>query len=256
MNKTSETITKGFNTTKFDNVSHSKPDLRPVKTPSHNTASRPDWILYTVPASAFLIGIVLFTYVCKTQQRRNAPAKQRTNTNGHFATYTDFGYTESGTQRHMETNENNKKDDTQSYENVEAAIYSNQDKVTYYVSADEDYLNPDAIGEEEVVGPEEHHNNTLQLPSNLTDTDGESYENMEGCLYAQPRKRTQQLQHAAEDEDYINTDEDRKQDLALDQTDTESYEIMVGSDCPYNYTTHDTMEDDSYEQMNGIPVLI
>ncbi|XP_042574236.1 uncharacterized protein LOC109047130 [Cyprinus carpio] len=256
MNTTVEAITEGFNTTKFDNVSHSKPDLRPVKTPnSPNTASRPDWILYTVPASAFLIGIVLFTYVCKTQRRRNAPAMQKTNTNGHFATYTDFGFTKSATQRHMETNKNNKKDDTQSYENVEAAIYSNQDKVTYYVSADEDYLNPDAMGEEEVPGPEKLHNNTLQLPSNLTDTDGESYENMEGCLYALPRKQTQQLQDAAEDDDYINPDEDRKQDLALDQTDTESYEIMVGSDCPV-YTTHDTTEDDSYEQMNGIPVLI
>ncbi len=32
-----------------------------------------------------------------------------------------------------------------------------------------DYLNPDAIGEEVVAGPQEHHN-TLQLPSNLTDT--------------------------------------------------------------------------------------
>ncbi|XP_026056314.1 uncharacterized protein LOC113041938 [Carassius auratus] len=249
MTTTVGNISEGFNTTKFDNVSQSIPDSRQVKNHSANTASRPDWILYTVPASAFLIGIVLFTYVCKTQQSRNAPAKQRTNTNEHFATYTDFGYTKSNTQRHMETNEN-KKDDTQSYENVEAAIYSNQDKVTYYVSADEDYLNPDEMGEEEVVGPEDLHNNTLRLPSNLTDTDGESYENMEGCLYAQPRTQTQQLQHDTEEEDYINPDDDRKQDLALDQTDTESYEIMVGSDCPYN------MEDDSYEQMNGIPVLI
>lgn len=33
-----------------------------------------------------------------------------------------------------------------------------------------DYLNPDAMGEEEVPGPEKLHNNTLQLPSNLTDT--------------------------------------------------------------------------------------
>ncbi|XP_052409332.1 uncharacterized protein LOC127954286 isoform X1 [Carassius gibelio] len=169
MTTTVGNISEGFNTTKFDNVSQSIPDSRQVKNHSANTASRPDWILYTVPASAFLIGIVLFTYVCKTQQSRNAPAKQRTNTNEHFATYTDFGYTKSNTQRHMETNEN-KKDDTQSYENVEAAIYSNQDKVTYYVSADEDYLNPDEMGEEEVVGPEDLHNNTLRLPSNLTDT--------------------------------------------------------------------------------------
>lgn len=85
---------------------------------------------------------------------------------------------------------------------------------------------------------------------------------MEGCLYALPRKQTQQLQDAAEDDgegsnthpngcqgsdilftlihssqmnviislknatDYINPDEDRKQDLALDQTDTGKCFIM------------------------------
>lgn len=31
-------------------------------------------------------------------------------------------------------------------------------------------------------------------------TDGESYEDMEGCLYAQPRKRTQKLKDVTEDE--------------------------------------------------------
>ncbi|XP_026105013.1 uncharacterized protein LOC113076532 isoform X1 [Carassius auratus] len=176
-------------------------------------ASRPDWLLYTVPASAFLIGIVVFTYICKTQRPRNSrlPTKQRTNTTGHFATHTDNGYIKSGAQRCMESSENNKKDETQSYENVEAAIYSNQDKVTYYVSADEDYLTPDAIGEEEAVGPQKHRN-TLQMPSNLTTTDGESYENMVECVYAQPRKQTQKLRHSTVNDDYINPDEDGKQD--------------------------------------------
>ncbi|KAK7167221.1 hypothetical protein R3I94_001577 [Phoxinus phoxinus] len=256
MNAANKTTTEGYttvNTTVFDGASHSKPDLKAVKNHSQNTASRPDWLLYTVPASAFLIGIVLFAYTCKTQRRRNAPAEQRTHTNGHVATYTSFRCPV------MESAENKKKDETQSYENVDAAIYSNQDKVTYYVSADGDYLEPDAIGEEEGAGPEEHQN-TLQPPSNLTDTDGESYENMEGCVYAQPRRQTQKLQHATEDEDYINPDEDAKQDLALDHTDTESYEIMAESDCVYNNTdftaSHDTAEDDSYEQMHGIPVPI
>ncbi|XP_077069729.1 uncharacterized protein LOC143722292 [Siphateles boraxobius] len=257
MNAANKTITEGYtkvNTTVFDGASHSKPDLKPVKNNSHNTASRPDWLLYTVPASAFLIGIVLFAYTCKTQRRRNAPTEQRTHTNGHVATYTTYGRS----VKCMESAENNKKDETQSYENVDAAIYSNQDKVTSYVTADADYLEPDAIGEEEGAGLEERQN-TLQPPSNLTDTDGESYENMEGCLYAQPRKRTQKLQYATEDEDYINPDEDGKQDLALDHTDTESYEIMAESDCIYNNSdftaSHDT-EDDSYEQMHGIPVPI
>ncbi|CAM4338609.1 hypothetical protein PO909_001144 [Leuciscus waleckii] len=258
MTATNKTVTEGYtkvNTTVFDGTSHSKPAPKPVKNPSHNTASRPDWLLYTVPASAFLIGIVLFIYTCKTQRRRNAPTEQRTHTNGQVATYTTFG----SSVKCMESAENYKKDETQSYENVDAAIYSNEGKVTYYVSADEDYLEPDAIGKEEGAGPEEHQN-TLQPPSSLTDTDGESYENMEGCLYAQPRKRTQKLQHAPEEDDYINPDEDGKQDLALDHTDTESYEIMAGPDCVYNNTdftaSHDNTEDDSYEQMHGIPVPI
>lgn len=34
-------------------------------------------------------------------------------------------------------------DETQSYENVDAAIYSNQGKLTYYVSADEGTVYPD-----------------------------------------------------------------------------------------------------------------
>ncbi|XP_043090783.1 uncharacterized protein LOC122341460 isoform X2 [Puntigrus tetrazona] len=232
-------------------ASHNDSNVSGVKSRPNNTVSRHDWLLYTVPASAFLIGIVLFTYICKTQQRRNMPTKQRTKTNGHFAKYI-----ESGTQKHTESAENNKKDETQSYENVDAAIYSNQDKVTYYVSADEDYLNPDAVGQEEVAGPKEHHN-TIQLPSNLTDIDGESYENMEECLYAQPRKQTQKVRHDTEDEDYINPDGDGKRDLAPDHTDTESYEMMSGPDYLYNNTdftaTNDTTEDDSYEQMNEIP---
>ncbi|XP_067278379.1 uncharacterized protein [Pseudorasbora parva] len=257
MNAGNKNTTEGYtevNTTVFDGASNSTPNLRPVKTPSHNTASRPDWLLYTVPASAFVIGIFLFAFICKTQRHRNGPKEQRTHTNGHVATYTNFGHSVSGTQRCTESAEINKKDDTQSYENVDATIYSNQDKVTYYVSADEDYLNPDPIGEEEGARPEEH------IPSNLTETDGESYENMEGCLYAQPRKWKQKLQHGTEDDDYIIPDENGKQDLALDHTDTESYEIMAGSDSIYNNTdftaSHETTEDDSYEQMNGIPVQI
>ncbi|XP_051743518.1 uncharacterized protein LOC127509089 isoform X1 [Ctenopharyngodon idella] len=250
MNATTRTITEG---TAVNTTNNTIPETRTVKNPF--SASRPDWLLYTVPASAFVIGIFLFTYICKTQQRRNASTVKRTHTNGNVATYTAFRQTVSGTQRCMESAVNNNKDETQSYENVEAAIYSNQDKVTYYASADEDYLDPDAIGEQEGAGPEEHQN-TLQPPSNLTDTDGESYEDMEGCLYAQPRKRTQKLKDVTEDEDYINPD-DGKQDLTLDHTDTESYELMAESDCIYNNTdftaSHDTTEDDSYEQMIGIP---
>ncbi|XP_051743519.1 uncharacterized protein LOC127509089 isoform X2 [Ctenopharyngodon idella] len=222
MNATTRTITEG---TAVNTTNNTIPETRTVKNPF--SASRPDWLLYTVPASAFVIGIFLFTYICKTQQRRNASTVKRTHTNGNVATYTAFRQTVSGTQRCMESAVNNNKD----------------------------YLDPDAIGEQEGAGPEEHQN-TLQPPSNLTDTDGESYEDMEGCLYAQPRKRTQKLKDVTEDEDYINPD-DGKQDLTLDHTDTESYELMAESDCIYNNTdftaSHDTTEDDSYEQMIGIP---
>ncbi|XP_073800292.1 uncharacterized protein isoform X1 [Danio rerio] len=250
MNTTTQNITTG--------VFHSKPDLKPVKTNSNNTASRPDWLLYSVPVSAFVIGIVLFTTICKTQRQRNgnrqhtATAKKRPQTNGNAVTVNNFG---SSTQRYMEKPQNNKKDETQSYENVEAAIYNNQDKITFYVSPDEDYLNPDATGEEEMMRTEEQLN-TLQLPSNLTDTDGESYENMEGCVYAQPRKRTQRIQNTTEDEDYINPDDDGNP--IMDHTDTESYEIMSGSDCIYNNSgftaVHDLEDGDSYEVMDEVPI--
>ncbi|XP_051987945.1 uncharacterized protein LOC127647624 [Xyrauchen texanus] len=262
MNTTTETTDQG--------VYNSKPypPSRPVKNHSHGRGSRPDWLLYTIPASAFIIGVVLFAFVCKTQRRRKSCAVQRTHTNGHLATHSG-----KGTQGHIQSDDINMKDETQSYENVEAAIYNNQDKVTYYCPEDQDYLTPDALGEEEGVGPETHQH-TLQVPTNLTDTDGESYENMEGCLYAQPRKCSRQLKHTTEveeqygvmddsnipckdflgahdttEDDYINPDEDAQKDLAMGHTDTESYEMMAGPDFPFDGT-----EDDSYEQMNGIPV--
>ncbi|TRY97294.1 hypothetical protein DNTS_020586 [Danionella cerebrum] len=100
---------------------------------------------------------------------------------------------------------NNKKDDAQSYENLVAAIYNNQDEVLVCVSADEDYLKPHAFGEAEERSKAEN-NPTMQLPSKLSDTDGDSYEDMERCAYAQPRKLSQRNPNANEDEDYINPD--------------------------------------------------
>ncbi|XP_073721323.1 uncharacterized protein [Misgurnus anguillicaudatus] len=210
-----------------------KPDARPIRNNSPRTVSRPDWILYSVPASAFVIGIFVFTFICKTQRPKTHP-KQRTFINAQVGNYNSFRHSTDGLQ-----NINiNKKDDTQSYENVEAAIYTNQDKVTYYVSADQDYITPDEIKE-----GVETHQDTLQLPQNLTDTDGESYENM-ASLYAEPRKCSQR--HPTEqEEDYINPDDDGQQNLT--HTDTESYEMMADPTCQYDNT------DDSYEQMNGIP---
>ncbi|XP_051570197.1 uncharacterized protein LOC127450271 [Myxocyprinus asiaticus] len=268
MNTTIETTDQGVSNNKSD------PASRPVKNHSNGRESRPDWLLYTVPASAFFIGVVLFALVHKTQRRRKSCVVQGAHTNGHFATHSGKDM-----QGYIQSDDINMKDETQSYENVEAAIYNNQEKVTYYCPEDQDYLTPDALGEEEGVGPKTHQH-TLQLPTNLTDTDGESYENMEGCLYAQPRKCSRQIKHTTEveesygitddsnfpckdflgahdttEDDYINPDEDGQKELAMGHTDTESYEMMAGPDFPFDGTgANDTTEDDSYEQMNGIPV--
>lgn len=115
-------------TTMLDDVSHSKANLSAVKNLSHSTgmfvsialhhyksgadslihlfvccvvlclASRPDWLLYTVPASAFLVGIVLFLYICKTQRRRNSKCKHtqihRHTDTEKYSTHTHFMLTD------------------------------------------------------------------------------------------------------------------------------------------------------------------
>ncbi|XP_057202589.1 uncharacterized protein LOC130561931 isoform X2 [Triplophysa rosa] len=254
MNQTEISNTAGlFNT---------KPNPRPVKNSTDKAVSRPDWILYTVPASAFLIGIFLFTLICKTQRHRKTHVAQRIYRNEQVDNYTSFRHSTGSVQ----SKNTKKKDDAQSYENVDAAIYTNQKKVTYYVSADQDYITPEEVNEQDGIGPRAYQDN-LQLPHNLTDTDGESYENMAN-LYAQPRKCSQQHKHiSAREEDYVYPDQDGLQDVTY--TDTESYEMMADSHCSYeDFTqddyinpdddgqkdfTFDHTDTDSYEQMNGVP---
>ncbi|XP_076866696.1 uncharacterized protein LOC143517773 isoform X5 [Brachyhypopomus gauderio] len=141
-------------------------------------------------------------------------------------------------------------EDGQSYENVAAAIYNNQDKVTYYVTQDEDYITPDAGGD---AGAVQNHNDHLQTPHTLTDTDGESYENMEGCVYAQPRRNAHT--HTADNDDYIDPDEEQK--IHLDQPTSESYENLSGSVCPHGgnptaYSSTHTIDNELYVHMDSI----
>ncbi|XP_017563570.1 uncharacterized protein LOC108433483 [Pygocentrus nattereri] len=205
--------------------------------PAAIRATRHDWILYTVPSIAFVIGLMLFALIYKTQRHRETKTIRRvpavkTTTNGTTAKHNDTrpGFTEA----QMEKEADLKKQEAQSYENVSAAIYSNQDKVTYYVTQDEDYITPVEMGD--AVTASEQNDNTYLLPQNITDIDGESYENMDGCVYAQPRNNTQKHTLSADDD--------------------ESYENMEGNACsfrpPATYNSTNTLDDESYERMDSI----
>ncbi|XP_072530608.1 uncharacterized protein [Salminus brasiliensis] len=220
-------------------VNQHQTNSTPMTQSVRTSANRPDWLLYTIPSIAFVLGLLLFTMICKTQRRRETAAIRRvsavkTNTNGTTAepNNTRSGFTGAESQAKPSLS----KQEAQSYENVSAAIYNNQDKVTYYVTQDEDYINPDAMGDY-VTMQEDSQSNHLQLPHNITDADGESYENMENCVYAQPRHSAQKHTVSADDD--------------------ESYENMEGNVCPYksNLATHNstnTLDDESYEQMDSI----
>ncbi|XP_076121699.1 uncharacterized protein LOC143102159 isoform X3 [Alosa pseudoharengus] len=168
-----------------------------------NIGPRPDWLLYTLPGLAFLIGIVLFLLVVKTHKRRTGGYHHRGMKGCSSVKQTkndDMGHTYLT------------KADTQSYENVLAAIYSNQEGVCFYVQEDDDYVIPD--GEDDAAEMFAQNPNSLNLPDTLTE--GESYENMEG-LYAQPRKR--QNNGLEEDDSYENMD----QHFAVHQEDSDDY---------------------------------
>ncbi|XP_076866693.1 uncharacterized protein LOC143517773 isoform X2 [Brachyhypopomus gauderio] len=220
--------------------------------PSRDT--RNDWILYTVPSFAFVIGLVLFTLVCKTQNHRKTRriSAVRRHTNGTAAKHSDKGHSLPPSEGNNTTTTCvcPSTEDGQSYENVAAAIYNNQDKVTYYVTQDEDYITPDAGGD---AGAVQNHNDHLQTPHTLTDTDGESYENMEGCVYAQPRRNAHT--HTADNDDYIDPDEEQK--IHLDQPTSESYENLSGSVCPHGgnptaYSSTHTIDNELYVHMDSI----
>ncbi|XP_076121697.1 uncharacterized protein LOC143102159 isoform X1 [Alosa pseudoharengus] len=200
-----------------------------------NIGPRPDWLLYTLPGLAFLIGIVLFLLVVKTHKRRTGGYHHRGMKGCSSVKQTkndDMGHTYLT------------KADTQSYENVLAAIYSNQEGVCFYVQEDDDYVIPD--GEDDAAEMFAQNPNSLNLPDTLTE--GESYENMEG-LYAQPRKRQNNgLEEDGEEDtdthththniivkfsptdDYLDPDAEKQQWQgglhSQEQTDTDSYENM------------------------------
>ncbi|XP_047672533.1 uncharacterized protein LOC113650546 isoform X4 [Tachysurus fulvidraco] len=193
---------------------------------NNSTGSSPDWLLYVVPSIAFVVGLILFSQIYRTQRRREkalqrvAALKNIMSTTSAGHTYTR--YTRQGPlgaenkdssklQNSSGTKGNLKKQEAQSYENVTTIIYSNDDNVNYCVRKDEDYITPDA-GE-------------------VTET--------EKSIYLQP------LQNLTET-DYINPDGENKQNL--EHTDTESYENMDSLACPKT-NTH-TGEEGWYECMD------
>ncbi|XP_062387825.1 uncharacterized protein LOC134076676 isoform X2 [Sardina pilchardus] len=180
----------------------------------NNIGPRPDWLLYTFPGLAFVIGIVLFLLVLKTHKKR---------TGGYY--HRDMKGCSSVKQIKNDAMGDAylTKADTQSYENVLAPIYGNQEGVCFFVQEeDDDYVNPDEDDAAEMLA---QNQDCLNLPDTLTE--GESYENMEG-LYAQPRKR--QTSGQEEDDDYLDPDAEEQQwqggHSPLEQTDTDSYENM------------------------------
>ncbi|XP_035254535.1 uncharacterized protein LOC118216966 isoform X1 [Anguilla anguilla] len=256
--------------------------LNPTTTNHNMTRTRPsiqrdstkvDWILYVVPASAFLLGLCLFSLVLIKHKRREERIRRLERLRKMRLTQRRVnGYSTESEDKAEETCKAQSAE-TQSYENVEAAIYFNQKGVTYYVpEADgDDYVTPDAEGCETDRGTAETQNdvNYLQPFQNLTDTDGESYENMEISLYAQPRKRTDT---DTQDGDYVEPNEtceaqEEGEKHCNHQTDTddESYENMAGSTYSQRHNHSDPCrphtatavqeeveEEDSYVKMASI----
>ncbi|XP_046699709.1 uncharacterized protein LOC124381868 isoform X2 [Silurus meridionalis] len=190
--------------------------------------SRPDWLLYAIPSVAFVLGVLLFLLVFRTQRRKEkafrrvAALKAVMNTTSTGHTYTSQhpmgtqNKDSSKIQNSSKTQGNLTKQEAQSYENVTTIIYSNEDKVNYRVIQDED---------------------------------GESYENMEACVYAHPRQPTLKDDVGTKDDDYINPDEEHIHNLV--QTDTASYENMADSVCPDIGTHTNTHSDEGwYECMD------
>ncbi|XP_028824434.1 uncharacterized protein LOC114782943 isoform X2 [Denticeps clupeoides] len=151
---------------------------------SEEMGPRPDWLLYCVPGIAFILGIFLFALLLK---------KQPTKLGMHVVNSLSQTYEDKGSCCTVRQ-ENRKKTGTcnpvkvfgtQSDENVREVIYANQQDLSYC---------DDCVPDEVSVADELNlkHTDFLHPPINLTDTDGESYENMEGSLYALPRKQDTQ----------------------------------------------------------------
>ncbi|KAJ8253532.1 hypothetical protein COCON_G00201440 [Conger conger] len=238
-----------------------------VQSITQPNSTRLDWILYTVPTSAFLLGLSLFSLVLiKHKQRGERIIREKRINRMKLAQYR---------LNHFSTESVAKDGDVckvqaleaQSYENVEAAVYSNQTRVTYYIPEangdDTDYVTPDA----DICESDGGKGETLHPPPNQTDTDGESYENMESALYAQPRRPTDTVgQEGDYIEPYGEQEEGEKHCNHLTDTDDESYENMDRSaysqrhnhseSCRSNRATavqeEDEEEEDSYVKMASI----
>ncbi|XP_049331864.1 uncharacterized protein LOC125799360 isoform X1 [Astyanax mexicanus] len=228
-------VTHGIRTSVNQNQTNSTAVTQRIRT----SAPRPDWLLYTIPSIAFVIGLLLFITVCNKLRPRESARVRKVSaikTIENRTTSEPNNICSGSIVADPKTESSLKKQEAQSYENVSAAIYNNQDEVTYYVTQDDDYITPDAM-EDYMTMQEQNQSNHLQPPHNTTDTDGESYENMEACVYAQPRNSRRKHTVSPEDD--------------------ESYENMEGTISPYksHLTTHNstnTLDDESYERMDSI----
>ncbi|KAJ8402620.1 hypothetical protein AAFF_G00367030 [Aldrovandia affinis] len=284
MSSTTQNITQNIQHEALDTMTPDNQNMTYISVESsiQQNSTRLDWILYTVPSSACLLGLFLFSLVLIKYRRREdrnlhkercnkmKPKEHRLN---RFSTENAAEYGDLCKVYPVET---------QSYENVEVAIYFNQEGVSYCVPAEDgdDYAIPNAEGSGTEEGREETQNDfdSLYPLQNLTDTDGESYENMEISLYAQPRRHTERDTDTQEEGDYIHPDRtDRGKETGkpcnhwclpqnLTDTDGESYENMQSSEYsqPYSHTNPNRLhsptapqeeaeeEDDSYEKMASI----
>ncbi|KAL4658369.1 hypothetical protein GN956_G3080 [Arapaima gigas] len=209
--------------------------------------TRPDWILYIVPGAAFLLGLGLFTLLLRTCRHRQ-PAVQQRMFNRQRQADPKYPHHRTDTEDILQAGAVGVSTaDTVSYENVDTGIYANQ----LAAEDSEDYLTPDA---------DTGHSGSLPPLCCHTDTDGGSYENMEGAVYAEPRKRgTTSAPDDRDDRDYLELDvvEEGQDGDCGDylcpvkepwDTDGESYEDM---DRPLPAGRHE--EEDSYEKMDSIP---
>ncbi|XP_029109794.1 uncharacterized protein LOC108941569 isoform X2 [Scleropages formosus] len=237
-------------------------DLAPTVTGPVNlgpVGTRPDWILYAVPGSAFLLGLCLFSLALRVNRQRQREGPRTAVSGWCFSPLVSPAAIERHAfqrQRKMQRQaehsySNNRANgfcsssrdtsvdvlkarsvETISYENVEAVIYSNQQGFSYRVAMDDkdDYLTPD-------------HCDATNPPDRQTNTDGESYENM----YAQPRRATGT--GSAEEDDYVNAESGKP--AALEDYEKEEEEDQGDYLCPGKEDT----DGESYEDMDGTVAL-
>ncbi|XP_048847855.1 uncharacterized protein LOC125718226 isoform X2 [Brienomyrus brachyistius] len=158
-----------------------------------------NWILYTVPGSAFLLGLGLFLLVLKTQPRRRVEANEIGCDRGKQAKQSLDGIISCSLDTGVAL-QKAKSAETLSYENVETGIYESQDALTQFnVDDQEVYILPD-----EIHNGTQGNFNTHHAAQPLTESD--SYENMVCSLYARTIKEQPFEGNNEDAESYIDMD--------------------------------------------------